>query len=77
LKAKQSWAWLVLGWKTNLQKKLLKQFRDKEGNVIKVPMESLVSDLSKMTKVERIKEIVLMHVWLSGINAVLDRNFCF
>jgi hypothetical protein len=26
-------------------------------------------DLSKITKAERIEEMVLMHVWLSGIKA--------
>jgi hypothetical protein len=30
-------------------------------------MESLVPDLSKITKAERIEEMVLIHVWLSGI----------
>jgi hypothetical protein len=55
---------LVLGWKTDLQKRLLrdKQFGDKMGNAIKVRMESLVPDFSKITKAERIKEMVLMHV---------------
>jgi hypothetical protein len=49
---------LVLGWKTDLQKRLLKdkQFGDKGGNAIKVQMESLVPDLSKITKAERIKK---------------------
>jgi hypothetical protein len=28
-------------------------------------MESLVPDLSKITKAKRIKEMVLMHVWLT------------
>jgi hypothetical protein len=28
-----------------------------------------MSDLSKITKARRIKEMVLMHVWLSGIKA--------
>jgi hypothetical protein len=32
------------------------QFGDKGGNAIKVPMESLVPDLSKITKAETIKE---------------------
>jgi hypothetical protein len=79
LKAKQCQTWLVLGWKTDLQKRLLrdKQFRDKAGNAIKVPMKSLVPDLSKITKAERIKEMVLMHVWLSGIKALLDTNSYF
>jgi hypothetical protein len=56
LEVKQSW--LVLGWKTDLQKRLLRnmQFGDKGGNAIKVPMESLVPDLSKITKAETIKE---------------------
>jgi hypothetical protein len=33
-----------------------------KGNAIKVQMESLVPDLSKITKAKRIKEIVLMRV---------------
>jgi hypothetical protein len=51
-KAKQGQAQLALGWKTDLQKRLLrdKQFGDKGGNAIKVQTESLVPDLSKITK---------------------------
>jgi hypothetical protein len=65
--AKQGEAWLALGWKTDLQKKLLRdeQFGDNVENAIKVPMESLVPDLLKITKAERIKEMVLVHVWLA------------
>jgi hypothetical protein len=37
-------------------------------------MESLVPDFSKITKAMRIKEMVLMHVWLSGIKALPDTN---
>jgi hypothetical protein len=40
-------------------------------------MESLLPDLSKIIKAERIEEIVLMHVWLSGIKALPDRNSYF
>jgi hypothetical protein len=40
-------------------------------------MESLVPDLSKITKAKRIKEMVLKHVWLSGIKALLDINSYF
>jgi hypothetical protein len=32
-------------------------------------MESLMLDLSKITKAESIEEMVLMHVWPSGIKA--------
>jgi hypothetical protein len=32
------------------------------GNAIKVQMESLVPDLSKITKAKRIEEMVLIHV---------------
>jgi hypothetical protein len=46
-------------------------------DAIKVPMKSLVTDLSKITKAERIKEMVLMHVWLSGIKALPDTNSYF
>jgi hypothetical protein len=43
-------------------------------------MESLMPDLSKITKAKRIDEAVLIHVWLSGIKArykllFLDRVF--
>jgi hypothetical protein len=37
-------------------------------------MESLVPDLSKITKAERIKGMVLIHVWPSGIKALPDTN---
>jgi hypothetical protein len=40
-------------------------------------MESLVLDLSKVTKAERIKEMVLMHVCLSDIKALPDTNSYF
>jgi hypothetical protein len=32
------------------------------GNAIKVQMESLMPDLSKITKAEKIEEVVLIHV---------------
>jgi hypothetical protein len=44
------------------------------GNAIKVQMESLVPDLSKITKTERVKKMVLMHVWLSGTKALPGTN---
>jgi hypothetical protein len=74
LKAKQGRAWLVLGWKTDLQKRLLrdKQFGDK-GEC----HQSSNGVLSKITKAERTKEMVLMHVWLSGIKALPDTNSYF
>jgi hypothetical protein len=34
-------------------------------------------DLSKITKAERIEEMVLIHVWLSGIKALPDTNSYF
>jgi hypothetical protein len=40
-------------------------------------MESLVPHLSKITKAEKIEEIVLKHVWLSGIKALPDTNSYF
>jgi hypothetical protein len=40
-------------------------------------MESLVPDLSKITKAERIEEIVRMYVWLSGIKALPGTNSYF
>jgi hypothetical protein len=53
--AKQSRAWLVVGGKKDLQRRLLrdKQFGEKGGKAIKVQKESLVPDLSKVTKAER------------------------
>jgi hypothetical protein len=47
------------------------------GNAIKVPMELLVPDFSKITKTERIKEMVLMHVWVSVIKVLLGTNSYF
>jgi hypothetical protein len=47
------------------------------GNAIKVQIKSLIPDLSKITEAERIEEMVLMHVWLSGIKALLDTNSYF
>jgi hypothetical protein len=40
-------------------------------------MESLMPELSKITKTERIEEMVLMHVWLSDIKALPDINSYF
>jgi hypothetical protein len=34
-------------------------------------------DLSKITKADRIKKMVLMHVWLSDIKALPDTNSYF
>jgi hypothetical protein len=36
-----------------------------------------VPDLSKIIKAERVKAVVLVHVWLSGIKALLGTNSCF
>jgi hypothetical protein len=47
------------------------------GNAIKVQIESLVPDLSKVTKTERIKEKGLIYVWLSGIKPLPDTNSYF
>jgi hypothetical protein len=47
------------------------------GHAIKVQMESLMADLSKITKAKRIEEMVLTHVWLSGIKALPDSNLYF
>jgi hypothetical protein len=46
-------------------------------NAVKVQMESLMLDLSKITKVERIEEMVLVHIWPSGVKALLDTNSYF
>jgi hypothetical protein len=40
-------------------------------------MESLVPDLSKITKAERAEEMVLTHVWLYGIKALPGTNSYF
>jgi hypothetical protein len=40
-------------------------------------MESLVPDLSKITKTERIEETVVIHVWPSVIKALPDTNSYF
>jgi hypothetical protein len=40
-------------------------------------VKSLVPDLSKITKAERIKEEVLIHMWTSGIKALPDANSYF
>jgi hypothetical protein len=47
------------------------------GNAIKVQMESLVPDLSKITKAEKTEEMILIHVWLSGIKVLPDTNSYF
>jgi hypothetical protein len=47
------------------------------GNAIKVLIESLLPDLSKITKAKRIKQMIPMHVWLPGIKALLDTNSYF
>jgi hypothetical protein len=45
------------------------------GNAVKVQMESLIPDLSKITKAERIEEVVLIHMWVSGIKARFKLTF--
>jgi hypothetical protein len=40
-------------------------------------MESVVPDLSKITKAKKIKKLVLIHVWLSGIKALPETNLSF
>jgi hypothetical protein len=40
-------------------------------------MESLMPNLSKIIKAKRIEEMVLIHVWLSGIKALPDTNSYF
>jgi hypothetical protein len=47
------------------------------GNSVKVQMESLMPDLSKITKAKKTEKMVLIHVWLSGINVLPDRNSYF
>jgi hypothetical protein len=40
-------------------------------------MKSLMPDLSKITKADRIEEMVLIHMWPSGIKAFPDTNSYF
>jgi hypothetical protein len=40
-------------------------------------MESLMPDLSKLTKAENIEKVVLIHLWLSSIKALPDTNLYF
>jgi hypothetical protein len=47
------------------------------GNFIKIPMASLMPDLSKITKAKKIEEVVLIHMWPSGIKALPDTNSYF
>jgi hypothetical protein len=63
----------VLGWEANLQETAQRQAVWRQGwNAIKVQMESLMPDLSKITKADRIKEVVVIHVWPSGIKVLPD-----
>jgi hypothetical protein len=58
-------AWLVLGWEKDYQRRLLRQaVWRKGGNAVKVQVESLLPDYSKITKIKRILEIVLMGILL-------------
>jgi hypothetical protein len=55
-----------------------RQFGDKGGwHAIKVQMKSLMPDLSKIIKAERVEQVVLIHVWPSGIKAFPDTNSYF
>jgi hypothetical protein len=47
------------------------------GNAVKVQMELLVPDLSKIMKAERIEQMVLIQEWLSGIKALPNTNSYF
>jgi hypothetical protein len=46
-------------------------------NAVKVQIESLVPDLSKITKTERIEEMVLLHEWLSDLKALQAQTHSF
>jgi hypothetical protein len=46
----------------------------RRGNGVKVQMESLLPDLSKITKAERTEEMALIHVWPCGIKTLPDTN---
>jgi hypothetical protein len=47
------------------------------GNAVKVQMELLVPDVSKITKAERIEDMASMHLWLSGIKSLSDTTHIF
>jgi hypothetical protein len=47
------------------------------GNAIKAQMESLMHDLSKITKAAKRIEEIVRHVWLSGIKALPGTNSYF
>jgi hypothetical protein len=65
LEAKQGLDCLVLGWKTDLQKRLLRDCLDTRGECHQSSNGVTRPNLSKITKAERIEEVVLMHMWLS------------
>jgi hypothetical protein len=49
----------------------------RQGGECHQSSRALVPDLSKLTKAERIKEMVLILVWLSDSKALLDTNSYF
>jgi hypothetical protein len=46
-------------------------------NAVRVQIESLVPDPSKINKAKRSEKMVLMHEWLSGIKAPPGTNSYF
>jgi hypothetical protein len=49
----------------------------RRGYTIKVQMQSLMPDLSKITKAKRIEKMVAVHEWLSDIKALPGTNSHF
>jgi hypothetical protein len=66
----------MTNWK-NLQIRLLKQCGDKEGMPSKFKWSLSCQTSQKLIKAKRDKEVVLKHVWLSGIRALLGTNSQF
>jgi hypothetical protein len=49
----------------------------REGMPSNFKWSQLMLDLSKITKAKRIEEVVLVHMWPSGIKALPDTNSYF
>jgi hypothetical protein len=49
----------------------------REGMPSNFKWSQLMLDLSKITKAKRIEEVVLIHMWPSGIKALPDTNSYF
>jgi hypothetical protein len=73
LRSQTGSGWLIRGWGQIFRRDCSEtNSLEKGGNAVKV-----LPDRSKITKAERIEEVVLMHVWPSGIKALPDTNSYF